>query len=209
MKLASRSQVPPGLFRFRHPISGHEMSRHAWDLLRSDVTAHTRANNYPEVTDDEIESQMCERMGDKIAKQYCGDGNGLSVNGITLGWRDLVAGTQALLQHTLNGRQTVPQEEAERRAGICATCPRNSSYAKPCGGDCPEVDNVIVSVVGGGKTSIDDKLEACSVCGCVLRALVWVPGKQLSTIMDADFIEKAPEKCWKRDELVSLREKVD
>lgn len=209
MKLNSRSQVPPAPnhFRYVHPISGREFIRHGWDLLRGDVTDHTKGNNYPPVSDEEIERQMCENMGDKAAKRFCAGDDGMSVGGV-LHWRELVAGTQALLQHTLNGRQTVPPEEAERRAGICATCPRNSIYAKPCGGDCPEVDNVIVSVVGGGKTSIDDKLEACSVCGCVLRALVWVPGKQLSTIMDADFIEKAPEKCWKRDELVSLREKV-
>lgn len=207
MNLSSRSNVPPGLFRFRHPISGLEMSRHAWDLLRSDVSAHTKANNYPEVTDDEIEAQMCERMGNKIAESYCGDGNGLSVNGITLHWRELMNGTAALVSHLLGGRRNVSQEEADRRAAICAPCPRNSSYSKPCGGNCPELEEVVKGIVGGGKTDLDDRLEACSVCGCVNRAQIWVPIEHLAHGTDADFIEKAPETCWKRAALLEMSEK--
>lgn len=204
MKLASHSKVPPGLFRYRHPVSGLEMSRHAWGLLRDDVDNHTRANNYPPVTDDEIETQMCERMGEQVAERYC-DGEGLTVNGITLHWRELLAGTSVLLTHLLGGRTVVGQEEANRRAAICAVCPRNSSYAKPCGGNCPELESAIKAVVGGGATPLDDKLEACSVCGCVNRAQVWVPIDTLSGSNDADFIEKAPETCWKRAELLKLQ----
>ncbi len=204
MKLASRSKVPPGLFRFRHPISGLEMSRHAWGLLRDDVDNHTRANGYPPVTDDEIEAQMCERMGETVADQYC-DGHGLSVNGITLHWREVMNGTRVFLSDLFSGRPRVTQEEAERRAAICAPCPRNSIYAKPCGGDCPELTDVVKAVVGGGKTSLDDKLEACSVCGCANKAQIWMEIEHLAKGVDADFIEKAPETCWKRAELLKIQ----
>lgn len=206
MKLSSRAKVPPGLFRYRHPVSGLEMVRHAWDLLRSDVTAHCEANGYPAVSDAEIESQMCERMGPTVAERYC-EGSGLSVNGITLHWKELMSGTAALLGHLLGGRKTVTQEEAERRAAICAPCPRNSSFSKPCGGLCPELEDVVKAVVGGGKTSLDDKLEACSVCGCVNRAQIWVPIKHLAKGVEADFIEKAPQTCWKRAALIELAQK--
>lgn len=203
MKLNSRSLVPPGLFRYRHPVSGLEMSRHAWSLLRSDVDQHTQSNGYPAVTDEEIEAQMCERMGEKVADQYC-DGRGLSVNGITLHWKELMAGTAVLLSHLLGGRKVVSQEEAERRAAICAPCPRNSTFSKPCGGLCPELEDVVKAVVGGGKTSLDDKLEACSVCGCVNRAQIWTPIDALAAGSGPDFIEKAPEPCWKRKALIEL-----
>lgn len=198
MKLASRSQVPPGLFRFRHPISGHEMSRHAWDLLRSDVTAHTTANNYPEVTDDEIESQMCERMGNKIAAQYCGDGNGLSVNGITLGWRDILQGTQAMASFIIAGRPLVDQGEAERRAAICATCPRNVGFSKPCDGICGELQKVVESIVGAGGTSLDGKLESCSVCKCHLKSKVWIPLEILRKSDAPEHQGQYPDFCWQK-----------
>lgn len=206
MKLSSRSKVPPGLFRYRHPISGTEFNRHAWNLLRDDIGNHTRANNYAPVTDDEIEAQMCERMGDTVADQYC-TGSGLSVNGITLHWREVMSGTAVFLSDLFAGRPRVNQQEAERRAAICAPCPRNSIYAKPCGGDCPELTDVVKSIVGGGKTSLDDKLEACSVCGCANKAQIWMEIEHLAHGVGEDFIEKAPETCWKRAELLKLNGK--
>lgn len=207
MKLANRSQVPPPPhFRYKHPVSGAEFIKHNWDLLRGEVTAHTEGNGYPPVSDDEIDQQMCENMGQDLKERFC-MGEGLTVRG-GLHWRELIGGTQVFAQHLLNGRKRVSQERAEQRATICVACPRNSFYSKPCGGDCPEIDNLVVGIVGDGKTSLDAKLEACSVCGCVLRAAVWVPAEQLSTVLDADFIKNAPETCWKREELMALREKA-
>lgn len=206
MRLANRSHVPPPPhFRYKHPVSGWESIRHAWDLLRGDVTAHTEGNGYPPVSDEEIEQQMCENMGEDIKARFC-NGDGLTVRG-GLHWRELMSGTQVLLQHLLNGRKRVSQEEAERRAAICVQCPRNVSFTRPCGGMCPELESVVVGIVGGEKTSLDPKLEACSVCGCSLRAAVWVPIAQLSTQEDADFIEKAPEPCWKRAGLLEFTRK--
>lgn len=206
MKLASRSLVPPGTFRFRHPISGHEEAFHAWGLLRSWVTAHCEANSYPPVSDDEIEAQICERLGPATAERLC-EGSGLSVNGVSLHWKELMGGTAVLASHLLGGRRVVEQEEAERRAGICVVCPRNSIFSKPCGGNCPELDDVVKGVVGGGTTTRDADLHACSVCLCLNRAQVWVPIATLAVGTDADFIEKAPEPCWKRAGLLALQEK--
>lgn len=206
MKLRGHSQVPPGQFRYRHPNSGFEMIRHAWDLLRSDVTAHCSANGFPPITDEEIERQMCENMGEEPASRYC-EGDGLTVKGVGLHWKEIAAGTKALISHVLSGRQTVEQEEAERRAAICVTCERNVEYHRPCGGRCPEVDEVVKAVVGGGTTSLDDKLKACSVCGCVNRAAVWVEITHLSKGIGPDFVEKAPPTCWKRIALHELAQK--
>lgn len=204
MRIANRSRVPPPPhFRYKHPVSGMEFIRHAWPLLRGDVTVHTEGNGYPPVSDEEIEQQMCENMGAEIKARFC-EGDGLTVRG-GLHWKELIGATQVFLKHTLNGRKTVPQEEAERRAAICVACPRNLFYSKPCGGNCPELEEIVVGIVGGAKTSLDGKLEACSACGCVLRAAVWVPIPQLSSTEDADFIEKAPETCWKRAGLLELQ----
>lgn len=203
MKLNSYSAVPPGLFRFKHPISGHEMSRHSWDLLLSDVAKHCAANGFQAVTTAEIEQQMCEGFGPKIAKQYCA-GDGVSVKGVSIGWQDVWHGTKVLASFIAGGRKTVNRAEAEARAAICAPCSRNVNYAKPCGGDCPELAETVVAIVGGEGTSKDLDLHACSVCTCSNKAQVWVPIEHLKHGVTPEMLEQFPANCWKKAEIIAL-----
>ena len=84
---------------------------------------------------------------------------------------------------------TVPQEEADRRAVICSTCPLNVTV-KGCWG-CAGLMKKVVELVGNKQTSRDSALESCKVCGCVLRAKVWLP-------LDAEVNAKLeyPPHCW-------------
>lgn len=208
MKLASRSKVPPGLFRYKHGISGAEFIRHAWSLMRDDVTAHCEANGYPPVSDDEIEAQMCERLGKTIAEQYC-EGDGLSVKGVGLHWKEIWEGTKVIGSFILAGRPLVPQEKAEWRASLCATCERNVDYSKPCGGDCPDLRETVNAIVGGGKTTYDNKLYGCSVCGCSNKAQVWVPIEQLKLGVTPEMLPQFTPQCWKRAELLEIQSKKE
>jgi len=203
MKLASYSAVPPGSFRFKHPVSGHEMARHSWQLLLSDVAKHCAANGFPPVSEEEIERQICERLGPKIAKQYC-TGDGVSVKGVSIGWRDVWNGTKVLASFIAGGRKTVDRSEAEERAAICAPCSRNVIYAKPCGGDCPELAETVVAIVGGEGTTRDLDLHACSVCTCSNKAQVWVPIEHLKHGVTSEMIEQFPDVCWKKRAILSL-----
>jgi len=203
MKLASYSKVPPGNFRYKHPISGHEMNRHAWQLLLQDVRAHCAANGYPPVSDEEIELQMCQRFGDKIARQYC-TGDGVSVRGVALGWQEIWNGTKVIASFIIGGRKVVEREEAERRAAICAPCSRNVLYAKPCGGDCPDLAATVSAIVGGEGTTLDHDLHACSVCACSNKAQVWVPIEHLKRGITPEMLEQFPAKCWKAEQLRAL-----
>lgn len=92
------------------------------------------------------------------------------------------------------GHEWVPQEEAERRAGICATCPENQLIAG-CSG-CRNLVGKLTGLLGGRKTTQDSKLQGCRVCGCSNVAQVHIPLTALSKGVknDMDF----PEHCWKK-----------
>jgi len=202
MQLSRFTEVPPGGFSFKHPISGAHFSFHVYAYLVSAVEAHCASNNYPPISEEEIQQQMCERMGPDIAKRFC-VGDGVSVAGVNLGWRDIWHGTKVLASFISGGRKTVDKEEAEARAVIRKPCSRNVNYVKPCGGDCPELEATVLAIVGG-QTSVDSELGACSVCKCSIKAHVWVPIEHLKHGVTEEMMELFPPKCWKRDGIEAL-----
>lgn len=90
----------------------------------------------------------------------------------------------------------VSQEEAERRASICATCPKNQ-VVHGCWG-CAGILKLVTQYLGKKHTSKDRALESCAVCGCVLRAKVWL---EKGTIDNTGL--EYPEHCWQREEAKS------
>jgi hypothetical protein len=86
--------------------------------------------------------------------------------------------------------ELVPREEAERRAKICVDCPKNQSV-RGCWGCAGLLKQVVGFLQGKKGTTVDSALESCGVCGCVLRAKVWMP---LNT---EDRLEY-PSHCWQR-----------
>jgi len=199
MRLVSLNSVPPGLFRFRHPISGTEQAFHTWSLLREWVTDHCDANRYPSISDQEIQQQMCERFGPDKVKMYC-EGDGVTVEGVNLGWRDILQGTKVLGAFVLAGRPLVSQVEADRRAAICSGCSRNVGFGKPCGGLCGELQEAVEAIVGHQTTVYDDKLEACAVCKCSLKSKVWVPMEFVNIGITDEIKQQLPSFCWQLPE---------
>ncbi len=204
MVLTSLWAVPPGNFRYKHPISGWTVDRHAWNLLRMDVTAHCEANGYPPISDEEIQQQICEGLGPVLAKRFC-TGDGVSVRGVDLSWREIWAGTKVLASFIVGGRETVDRNEAERRAAICAPCSRNVTYTRPCGGDCPELADLVESIVGGAGTTKDPSLGACAVCSCSNKAQVWVAVEHLKRGVTEEMLPQFPDYCWKKAGILALQ----
>lgn len=111
------------------------------------------------------------------------------------------------------GRRTT-QEEAERRAAICAGCHNNSDVpaAKGCSG-CGQgttiftsplwrfVDRLVqpfrASWLQSYATTQDNRLGACNVCGCNLKMAVFVPADAF------DYTEQEknafPSFCWHKE----------
>jgi hypothetical protein len=95
----------------------------------------------------------------------------------------------------------VSQGEADRRASICASCPKNLPIAN-CWG-CGTLGSIYRSIAGRQSSAHDHQLQACDVCGCDNKTQVHFTGGVLRLaaekqgIMDAEF----PTWCWKREVL--------
>lgn len=89
----------------------------------------------------------------------------------------------------------VPQEEAERRAAICAGCPFNAEQIVNFCVGCSTRGLVakIAVYIQSKQTSKDESLKICSKCGCDLKLKVWMQKKG----MENPEIEW-PEHCWMR-----------
>jgi hypothetical protein len=92
----------------------------------------------------------------------------------------------------------VGQVEGNRRALICAKCPKN---VIPAGKGWLQnwTDGQMLKSVEGRKTESHDRLGVCEVCSCELRAAVWwQPDIIAATTRDAKFARDFPSHCWKR-----------
>lgn len=103
---------------------------------------------------------------------------------------------RTIKQMVTRGESLVPQEEAERRAAICAGCPLNDDGLQNCS-TCG-AKGFIAEMTGytiGKSTSQDAALKTCGVCGCVNRLKVWFP---VDCMDYTDLRKMWPEHCWMR-----------
>ena len=119
-----------------------------------------------------------------------------------LSWYDIIAGTRHLLEFVAAGAPRVSQEEANRRASICVSCPFKGDFVRQCGSLCGELLSLVTSVAGGGRTPYDDQLQSCRVCKCHQRAIVWVPLEfqtpHLTALQRQQYqLAKELHGCWK------------
>ena len=97
----------------------------------------------------------------------------------------------------------VSQEEAERRASICASCPNNGNLQFGCGACMSTVLQLLHAIIGKRKTSRDSELGACLVCSCSLKVSVHVPTEVQHTGLPDHLKDefKQIDWCWKREGL--------
>lgn len=102
-------------------------------------------------------------------------------------------GTRLFLKKMSKGKKAlVPPEEAERRARICANCPKNlHGMCTSCAGN--EFQDIFQWFIRRGRrTSVDSVLDTCYTCGCLLKAKVHVDISVLETLEKHSY----PENCW-------------
>ena len=91
----------------------------------------------------------------------------------------------------------VSQQEAERRAAICAACPKNVRYelGVSCQ-SCVATTNQLSFVYRHGRsTSQDVALQACDVTSQHNRTAVW--STQLPALSETES-NQLPENCWRK-----------
>ena len=87
------------------------------------------------------------------------------------------------------------QEEANKRAAVCASCPLNTDVTcKTCaaGG----LAMRLLNVKRGRRTVHDNVLKHCKVCGCSVLVKVWVPKQVILDNTPAEQMAEFPAHCW-------------
>lgn len=103
---------------------------------------------------------------------------------------DVLRWAGSMADWALSGLKVVPQDEAERRASICLSCPYNKPIAGCFG--CKGAGDVIRALTKGARTSVDERLYGCEKCsGCALVAKVHLPLE----VIHADGLD-LPSFCW-------------
>jgi len=86
--------------------------------------------------------------------------------------------------------------EAERRAAICAACPKNGGWRGGCGGCSATTLAILQQLKQLKKTGKDGSLMGCTVGGWENGAAIWLPA---STTAPSESQRTAlPEACWRK-----------
>lgn len=159
-----------------------------WDMVQKcESMLLSRGIKPPADFVSQIENNLCNRLP--------GDSNCVPCSGEKqhLGFKDVVRWVRAMYSFAVQSKfELVPQEEAERRAKICAACHRQISTSG-CWG-CKGIAGLLPHIAGARKTSYDNQLKACGVCGCYNAVSVHIP---LDAIDNEDHLD-FPDFCWKK-----------
>jgi hypothetical protein len=196
MKLNSILLTPPGGWRYRQPETGFWSKAITFESLIRSVAQHRQNNGLRMVAEgfdtlpQELEDWLCKQMTPDDQTRLCTGG---VRSRESIGWREIVGFIESNAQFIADGGQQVPQDEAERRASICSTCPLNVNV-DGCGVCKRTVDEYREKFLHAQPTSYETQLRACGVCGCDLRSIVHFPLKALRAKGDHDF----PDWCWQK-----------
>lgn len=195
MKLNDLSTTPPGMWRFKHIDTGFVSRGTTFNDLVGKVAQYRQNRKEPIVSEgyvrlaDEVEDEICQALSPEDQIAHCNT-KWRQTSGIH--WREVARFLHTLAAWLKTGFQMVPQEEAERRAAICAKCPLNvgMSGCAICRVSLQAGRDALMQ----RSTTSDDKLHACGVCGCDNKTQVHVP---LDILRSGKSKLSYPSWCWK------------
>lgn len=207
-KLIPSNEVPPGHFHFTCPETGYAIETLSKEELFHKIENHYRENDIPlkEGWQDEVEDRICQGLPPGWCsfveeKDQLKMGSPHSLCQITK--KDLINGIFSLTNLLLKfiGRKEiyVSEEEAEKRAEICAKCNFNVSV-NACMG-CHGMQTLLTQVAkvkGSRKTKWDHILKNCCKCKCRNEAIVHIRKDILLTGQSEKDVLEYPVWCWKR-----------
>lgn len=193
LRLKHLNTVPSGGWRYEQPETGEVIRSENYVHLIRDVIVHRQRNNIPVATvEDDIHTYLCNVLGPdwcqykmKSTTQYATEKK-YTIYDV----QDFVSA----VTQTIKSGGVVSQQEAERRARICAQCPLNKTIAGCYG--CKGIANAVMSLIGARAHGQEGKLRQCGGCGCFLDAKVWVPLDAQPRHPDHSY----PQHCWMHDQ---------
>jgi len=198
LALPNTTNVPPGGWFYTVPETGARFTGANYPHLESQIIGHYHVAGVEAPSRDglfqRVQEGICAEHPD-----YCGAAvtvNPSSGNAGQHVYQMALQCLRTLIAHLAGSGERVTQEHAERRAGVCVTCPQNQ-ILEGCSRCNMNTITVIVSkIVGAKKTSVDDRLRSCAVCHCTLRAKIWVRHSAAWNHMPEKQRKQLPPHCW-------------
>jgi hypothetical protein len=116
---------------------------------------------------------------------------------------NVAGGANTLVEWLADGAEAVPQEQANKRAAVCAICPKNLVREWAALFTVPAA-NAIRATLGLKRemkleTPSDHLLGTCTACDCVNSLKVWLPFEKFYLKMSQaakDDLNKENPTCW-------------
>lgn len=212
--------LPPSGYTFYQPETGWEAPKHrSFSDTVNAIIVHRRANpRHGLPTDRENVEAELEVYTVKRLQSIKGAENFLIESaltgpppsfhqppsgqkpGLVAGAKKVSAGIAILLEWLGDGGEPVPQELAQSRASICASCPSNR-VAKITDLFTVQASETIRKQLEIRKelklsTSSDDKLGVCATCLCPLKLKVFAPITHIEHHTSEEVKSQLPSNCW-------------
>lgn len=185
--------TPPGGWRFTDPTTGFTSVGITFQQLVQRVAVLRQNNNITTVgsLSEEIEEAICNAMPPEDQAVWCD--MGMRPPPQSVDWQQVQQFLNTAKEFVKEGAPLVTQDEAERRAAICVTCPYNvvMSGCATCRVAVAALRDHILKV----STSKDEQLQSCGVCGCDNRTQAHIPLEILKAGEPRPL--RFPEWCWK------------
>ncbi len=112
----------------------------------------------------------------------------------------VAAGVKTLLDWLGSGGRPVEKEEAERRAGICVTCPLNKPGNILSYFTAPVAQTISLQLEMKNKLSLstahDSNLHICTGCDCPLKLKVFTPMEHILKFTTEETKKRLDPRCW-------------
>ena len=222
-RLKSREKFPPGGFKWYQPETNWRAPQFAsFETVVSAVISHRLGNkylaqkhhwatDYASVTEevDAYNARLCEAQG--WTDYIQGDGPHqapvanpkLSPLSLAKSVRHVVVGAKTVVD-MMGPEGPVDQDMANRRAAVCAPCPKNGKgglleYFTVKGA---EAVRETIGFFHGLKlrTPTDEELGICQACGCPMLTKVWARLSHILAHMPQEDYNDLVPQCWIRSE---------
>lgn len=191
MHLKTLLMEPPGGWIYRQPETGLVMKDITFGMLVQRVQQH-RTNQKIETKSNlaaEVEAAICAALSPEDQVTHC---TGIPTGPRTVHWSHIESFLKTLAAFVVGPDPLVSQEEADRRASICARCPMNVGM-HGCA-MCRSALDALREKLTTRRTALDDQLKACGWCSCDNRAQVHVPLSALAAGKKS--LPLPPTWCW-------------
>ena len=193
MIVTDTSVTPPGGWRYVQPETGFEFAASTLRELVKKVATHRKSNGLAAGDPSaDIQDFVCAQL--PIGSESCShviEGDYALKTHFTM--EDVKRFIQAAVS-ALRGRGLVDQTEAERRAALCASCPLNTTV-KGCW-RCKGLAEWLFKLIGARTTAHASRLNQCGVCGCAIKAKIWLPQDVAQKVSEGYTF---PSWCWLND----------